>query len=93
MPIIGVVGWTGGTNPDNWRHPDITPALYPSFPLISVTSPTTCSNFRLPSSAHTAAMIVGLGDASVRTVSSGISTNTWWLALVPNDGLPLGSDW
>jgi prepilin-type N-terminal cleavage/methylation domain-containing protein len=94
MPIVGVVGWAGSSDWNyNWRHPDVTPALYPSFPLFSVTSPTACSNWRLPSSAHTAVMIVGLGDASVRTVSSGISTNTWWLALLPNDGLPLGSDW
>jgi len=92
MPIIGVVGWAGGRNPDNWRQQDVTPALYPSFPLFSVNR-STCSNFRLPSSGHTAVMIVGLGDASVRNVSSGVSTNTWWLALLPNDGLTLGSDW
>jgi hypothetical protein len=54
---------------------------------------TTCTNFLLPSSAHTAVMIVGLGDGSVHGVSSSISTNTWWLALLPNDGYPLGKDW
>jgi prepilin-type N-terminal cleavage/methylation domain-containing protein len=44
-------------------------------------------------SPHTAAMIVGLGDGSVRTVTSGVSVQTWWLACVPDDGMPLGSDW
>jgi len=39
------------------------------------------------------AMIVGLGDASVRSVSGGISTTTWLNACLPNDGNPLGSDW
>jgi len=44
-------------------------------------------------SPHTGAMIVGLGDGSVRTVASGISTTTWTLACIPDDGAPLGSDW
>ena len=38
-------------------------------------------------------MIVGVGDGSVRMVSSGISVTTWWNACVPSDGTPLGSDW
>jgi prepilin-type N-terminal cleavage/methylation domain-containing protein len=69
------------------------PSNYPSYPLFNVTSATTCSNFQLPSTAHTAVIIVGLGDGSVRNVSSGISTSTWWLALLPNDHSTLGSDW
>jgi hypothetical protein len=44
-------------------------------------------------SPHTGAMLVGLGDGSVRTVSSGISTATWLNACIPDDGNPLGSDW
>jgi prepilin-type N-terminal cleavage/methylation domain-containing protein len=44
-------------------------------------------------SPHTGAMLVGLGDGSVRTVASGISVQTWWKACVPDDGMPLGSDW
>ncbi len=38
-------------------------------------------------------IIVGLGDGSVRNVANGISTYSWTLALLPNDGLVLGSDW
>jgi len=34
-----------------------------------------------------------LMDGSVRNVSPGTSANTWVQALVPNDGLVLGSDW
>ncbi|HEY7426657.1 MAG TPA: DUF1559 domain-containing protein [Gemmataceae bacterium] len=45
------------------------------------------------SSPHTAAMIAGLGDGSVRTISSGLSTNTWLNACIPDDGNTLGSDW
>ncbi len=45
------------------------------------------------SSGHTSGMNVGLGDGSVRFLAQGISGTTWWLALLPNDGLPLPSDW
>ena len=48
---------------------------------------------RLPSSGHTAAMQVGLGDGSVRGVSAGISPRTWWSAVTPTGGEVLGSDW
>jgi prepilin-type N-terminal cleavage/methylation domain-containing protein len=50
-------------------------------------------NVSLTVSPHTAIMLVGIGDGSVRTVSSGISTTTWFNACVPDDGNPLGSDW
>ncbi|HEY7425083.1 MAG TPA: DUF1559 domain-containing protein [Gemmataceae bacterium] len=69
-----------------------TTALYPSFPLIGVNE-STCSNYLLPSAGHTAVIMAGLGDASVRPVSQSISTNTWWLALLPNDSLPMPADW
>jgi prepilin-type N-terminal cleavage/methylation domain-containing protein len=38
-------------------------------------------------------MVVALGDASVRTVSSAVSVATWKNAWIPKDGNPLGSDW
>jgi prepilin-type N-terminal cleavage/methylation domain-containing protein len=34
-----------------------------------------------------------LGDGSVRTIGSGISTNTWWYVCTPSGGEVLGSDW
>jgi prepilin-type N-terminal cleavage/methylation domain-containing protein len=36
---------------------------------------------------------VGLVDGSVHNLTPGISATTWWRALLPNDGLTLGSDW
>jgi len=36
---------------------------------------------------------VGLGDASVRTVSPAVTVTTWNYAMCPNDGNPLGNDW
>jgi prepilin-type N-terminal cleavage/methylation domain-containing protein len=44
-------------------------------------------------SPHSGVMIVGLGDGSIRVVSQGISTATWYHACDPRDGVPLGSDW
>ena len=54
--------------------------------------PSAC-NWYVTQSAHTGGMNVGLGDGSVRSVSSGVSVNTWVLACIPNDGGVLGSDW
>jgi prepilin-type N-terminal cleavage/methylation domain-containing protein len=44
-------------------------------------------------SAHTAVVMAGLGDGSVRPLTQGMSQTTYNLALIPNDGLPLGPDW
>jgi prepilin-type N-terminal cleavage/methylation domain-containing protein len=39
------------------------------------------------------ALLVGMGDGSVKQVSPGLSQQTWGRAVDPADGLPLGSDW
>ncbi len=39
-------------------------------------------------SPHTGVMVVGLGDGSVRTISSSITTATWQAACIPEDGQP-----
>jgi prepilin-type N-terminal cleavage/methylation domain-containing protein len=44
-------------------------------------------------SGHTSGTNVGVGDGSVRYVSSGISPTTWAFACDPRDGNPLGADW
>jgi prepilin-type N-terminal cleavage/methylation domain-containing protein len=48
---------------------------------------------RKASSGHTAGMNVALGDGSVRFLSQGMSATTWWIAVVPSDGLPMPTDW
>jgi prepilin-type processing-associated H-X9-DG protein len=45
------------------------------------------------SSAHTGGINVAMSDGSVRLVAQGASPNTWFLALAPNDGYPMPSDW
>jgi prepilin-type N-terminal cleavage/methylation domain-containing protein len=47
----------------------------------------------VPTSPHTGAMVCGLGDGSVRTVTTSISGTTWRNACIPDEGKPLGSDW
>jgi prepilin-type N-terminal cleavage/methylation domain-containing protein/prepilin-type processing-associated H-X9-DG protein len=44
-------------------------------------------------SPHEGGINVALGDGSVRFVAENISPQTWWLTLLPNDGLSLPSDW
>lgn len=41
----------------------------------------------------TGGLQIGLGDGSVRTLSPNTSAHTWNLALQPNDGQTLASDW
>jgi prepilin-type N-terminal cleavage/methylation domain-containing protein len=50
-------------------------------------------NYYLASTSHSGGMLVGMVDGSVRSVSSGVSANTWWSAVTPNGGEVLGSDW
>ncbi len=50
-------------------------------------------NYTITQSPHATVMVAGLGDGSVRTVSAGISTATWYNACHPKDGNVLGSDW
>jgi prepilin-type N-terminal cleavage/methylation domain-containing protein len=47
----------------------------------------------IASTAHSGGILAGLGDGSVRLCASGMSPNTWWLAMVPEDGNVLGRDW
>ena len=45
------------------------------------------------STAHPGGILVGLVDGSVRTLSPGMSGDTWWAAVTPSGGEVLGSDW
>ena len=53
---------------------------------------TNCNPF-VANTPHTSGMVVALCDASVRTISSGLSATTWWSACTPAGNEVLGSDW
>jgi prepilin-type N-terminal cleavage/methylation domain-containing protein len=64
----------------------------PSYPQWGPVSTSQC-NFTMPSSGHTAGIMVGMADGSVRFVGQGISPTTWWYVMTPQGGEVLGSDW
>ena len=51
-----------------------------------------CNNW-VAQAGHPSGMNVCLADGSVRVVSSGISQQTWTNAMLPADGMVLGTDW
>lgn len=53
----------------------------------------TCSSYANATTGHTGVILAGLGDASVKMIAQGMSTTTYNLALIPNDGYPMPSDW
>jgi prepilin-type N-terminal cleavage/methylation domain-containing protein len=69
-----------------------TPAFYTLNPPQLRPPPTTCNPCMLQG-FFPGGIQVGLGDGSVRLVSSSISAATWASAVLPNDGVPLGPDW
>jgi len=56
-------------------------------------SPTRDACYYRPNSGHTGSIQVLMMDGSVRGVPASISQATWWSAIQPDDGIPLGSDW
>jgi prepilin-type N-terminal cleavage/methylation domain-containing protein len=104
-PVTGLPGNCGGTN---WSDPlldyyapvynVLTPALdgkiTPALAYFQIRpDPNNNCDPNRPSSFHTQVIQMGMGDGSVRNASSGMSQLTWFLANVPNDQTPLGSDW
>jgi prepilin-type N-terminal cleavage/methylation domain-containing protein len=79
----GLHALTAGSYPDY---------VYGGLPFVVNPKPGNCVP-QVLGSPHTGVMLVGLGDGSVRTVSSGISNTTWLTACTPDNGLVLGSDW
>jgi prepilin-type N-terminal cleavage/methylation domain-containing protein len=53
-----------------------------------------CLNSPLMAQSFTKkALLIGLADGSVRSVTSQLSAETWNRAMQPNDGLAMGADW
>jgi prepilin-type N-terminal cleavage/methylation domain-containing protein len=57
------------------------------------TGPNANCDPRYATAPRSSGLLVSLGDASVRLVSSGVSPTTWWAACTPDQGDLLGPDW
>jgi prepilin-type N-terminal cleavage/methylation domain-containing protein len=91
-------GWQMGVcgNPPSWPfYPGgmDTAATFPNLPLPQMAPSLTTCDPTLVQSFYPGGMQVGLGDGSVRLVSSGVSQHSWNLALNPADGLTFDSSW
>ena len=86
---LRVRDWDNGTK--NWNLP---PQIQPRITATAVgtVDPNQCDAGR-PSTGHTGGSLAGMGDGSVRVVGASVSQTTWQAALLPDDGVPLGSDW
>jgi prepilin-type N-terminal cleavage/methylation domain-containing protein len=88
------VGWQMGMcgSPPTW------PAYFDSmsFPMLDLPqigpNMNNCNSMLLQS-PYAAGMMAGLGDGSVRLISSGISQYSWNLALNPADGMTFDNSW
>jgi prepilin-type N-terminal cleavage/methylation domain-containing protein len=88
-------GGDGSGNANSLSHNWNTVPNYPwAFALLPQDTPTQfqCDPRRLQSFSA-GGIMVGMGDGSVRSVSTSISQATWGRAIDPKDGLVLGSDW
>ena len=100
----GGVGWGFTENSRFWpvfarinltRTNDPADPNYRLFPPPQVNPrPADCEIARFPPQGHSSSgTLVLLGDGSVRMVNGNISVATWSMAVLPNDGGILGSDW
>jgi prepilin-type N-terminal cleavage/methylation domain-containing protein len=76
-----------------WGSPPAgTGQLYWDAPPQIAATQAQCDKSRLQS-FHTAAVLVCMGDGSVRTVSGTVTQPSWYCAINPADGIPFDSSW
>jgi prepilin-type N-terminal cleavage/methylation domain-containing protein len=87
--------WNMGScgNPPTWPYYYDPTVNYLSLPLPQFGPNKNECDPMLMQSPYTGVALLGLGDASVRTVSSELSAYAWNLALNPADGLVTDSSW
>jgi prepilin-type N-terminal cleavage/methylation domain-containing protein len=86
-----------------WAHGSWDANWVPSFTFWSLTGPGTkfqvaptaanCDNVARANTPFPTGLNVALADGSVRTLTAGMSGDTWWAACTPAGGEVLGSDW
>jgi prepilin-type N-terminal cleavage/methylation domain-containing protein len=84
-----------------WAHGQWNPNWEPAFAVwetgpgskFQIQPVGSACNPQLASTSHGSGMVSALCDGSVRTISAGVSPNTWWAACTPAGGEVLGPDW
>jgi len=94
MPTYNARRGSNVTTQNQWGVPAARMDFWQSssVPFYVTPAPGYCQP-HVPASPHTGVMVCGLGDGSVRTVSSNVTGTTWLNACIPDDGNVLGSDW
>jgi type II secretory pathway pseudopilin PulG len=97
-----------GSSPNTWFYsttsiPYVGYSVLPPLAYFGTgLTQTTCGTTKLATgtsgigqvtSAHTSVVLAGMGDGSVRSLSSGVGYYSYNLALIPNDGWTMLSDW
>jgi type II secretory pathway pseudopilin PulG len=86
-----------GDTPNAWAYTgdsEWAPAFaYTSLARYQMNPPKEQCNPSLAQGPHPGALLVGMGDGSVRALSAHLSAQTWLYACLPADGNPLGADW
>jgi prepilin-type N-terminal cleavage/methylation domain-containing protein len=84
--------WSESLADGSWPQPTGPAAIFKMAPPGS-TCPYADNTQVVPTSPHTAGIMCGMGDGSIRYVSQGVSPTTWWYAMTPAGGEVLGPDW
>jgi prepilin-type N-terminal cleavage/methylation domain-containing protein len=94
MPTYNALWGRNVTRQNEWGVPAARMDFWESSTVPFYTNPVRgyCQP-HVPTSPHSGVMVCGLGDGSVRTVSSSVTGTTWRNACIPDDGHVLGSDW
>jgi prepilin-type processing-associated H-X9-DG protein len=85
--------WGTSISDASWPQPTGANAMFLLQPAPTNNCPFSSTQNNVAVSPHTGGINVGLGDGSVRFVSSAVSPGTWWSALTVNQGEVLNSDW
>jgi prepilin-type N-terminal cleavage/methylation domain-containing protein len=83
-------------NPNNVNPPSLVPVNYGVNGMFQVNPDpwqTTACISTVASTAHPGGIQACLADGSVRTCARGMSAQTWWKGLVPDDGTAAAADW
>ncbi|MCZ2344291.1 MAG: DUF1559 domain-containing protein [Bacteroidales bacterium] len=95
QPNIGFrsqVNTDWATSTQNWNLPPQVSPILEASPTGGPIDPNQCDTSR-PNSGHANSSLVAMCDGSVKAVNENVSQTTWQAALMPKDGVPLGSDW